>query len=243
MSEHDHEHGDRALGALGDRLRLEAASAEGASGEAGTGDGDGDELERELAEQLGDDEGDEPQPGDDDQPPEAEKVSDKEIEQTFERLDKETARHVKRVAELVGEGMFAYLRPCPLCHPAAPGFIWPGPIGDEVKQAVRLTIGDREPEDWQADTFARRCDDCHGLGEVLTGSRVRGKETLPCIPCGGNGWIAIGPERTGRPATTLRAIESPDEPPPAVAAPIDEPPEAAALRAQGYVVIRTGGGE
>lgn len=202
-----------------------------------------DALESAIAAEMGDD--GEPAAGDDadaHEPP-PEQPSQAEIEATYKKLDAETARHVKRVAELVGEEAFRHLVACELCEPSIPGFRWPRPPADEVKEAVRYAIGDRQPENWQPDQYSRACEACAGLGEVLTGSRVRGQDTLACIPCEGKGWIPIGNERTGRPAVTLRAIEGTDPQPPAPAAPLEDPPEVAALKAQGYVVIRPAGSE
>ena len=216
------------------------------AGDEPSGDGDeggDDELEARLAAELeasGDGDG----AGDDDlQPATAQQPSEKEIEQTYKKLDAETARHVKRVAELVGEEAFAHLVVCELCDPSMPGFRWPRPPADEVKAAVRMAIGDRQPENWQADTYSRRCDSCQGLGEVLTGSQVRGQETLGCLECGSRGWIPIGPER-GRPnvvqlATPPAPVEGQLPPPPAV----DDDPEVAALKARGYVVIKPAAAE
>ena len=204
---------------------------------------DDDELEARINAELGDDVDNGDAPSDDAQPPAPEQPSEKEIEQTYKKLDAETARHVKRVAELVGEDAFAHLVVCELCDPSMPGFRWPQPPSDEVKAAVRMAIGDRQPENWQADTYSRRCDSCQGLGEVLTGSQVRGQETLGCLECGSRGWIPIGPER-GRPnVLTLQPPPVDPEQPPAIVPPADDPPEVAALKAAGYVVIKPGGAE
>jgi len=231
---------DEAVEPAGDD-ELEPGDGEhGDDGEQPNGD---DDLEARLAAELGDDV-DEPGAGDDElQPPTGQQPSEKEIEQTYKRLDAETARHVKRVAELVGEDAFRHLVVCELCDPSMPGFRWPRPPADEVKAAVRMAIGDRQPENWQADTYSRRCDSCQGLGEVLTGSQVRGQETLGCLECGSRGWIPIGPER-GRPNVVHLATPAPahvDELP--VPAAADDPPEVAALKAAGYVVIKPAAAE
>lgn len=170
------------------------------------------------------------------QQPPAPQPSEKEVEETYKKLDKETERHVKRIAELVGDA-FAYLVPCELCDPSMPGFRWPREPADEVKVAVRMAIGDRQPENWQADQYSRRCDACEGLGEVVTGSQVRGQTTLPCMICDARGWVPIGDERRSGVVRPLPVVPRPDVEQPQAPLPADDPPEVAALKRAGYVVI------
>lgn len=189
------------------------------------------------------DEEDEPLPADPtpEQLEKAQKAADKQVQKRRDQLDGEAMRHRKRLAEILQEDILS-LVPCELCRADLAGWVETlVAIPDEVKQRVRIQIGDREPENWQADRYSRRCDTCDGLGEVTTGGRVHGQLTLPCIDCQGRGWIAVGPERTtGRPAQ-LVAVPPQNGPPEAtVADPVLEA-EAAALRAKGYVVIKTGG--
>jgi hypothetical protein len=219
------------------------AQGEPEHGEQPGEDGGDDELEQQLGREL--DElhgGDGDRAGDDAQPPAAQQPSEKEVEETYKKLDREVERHVKRVAELVGEA-FAFLVPCELCDPSMPGFRWPREPADEVKVAVRMAIGDRQPENWQADQYSARCEACDGLGEVLTGSKVAGKGTLPCMTCGGNGWVPIGNERRGGVVHALPTQPRPDVEQPVAAVAADDPPEVAALKAAGYVVIRPAGSE
>lgn len=246
MSEHEHEPEPGA----GEQPTPEHDGDEAIHG--GEPEHDDDAVEREL-DDAGDDaelaaqmtpEGehvDEGEPGEPAGPPQP---SEKEVEETYRKLDNETARHVKRVAELVGDDAFAFLVPCELCDPSMPGFRWPRPPADEVKAAVRMAIGDREPENWQADQYSRRCEACDGLGEVLTGSRVHGKGTLPCLACGGNGWTPIGNERGGNVVRLAPAGAPPDEQaaeltPASSTAPAGgpSPDEAARLRSLGYIVL------
>lgn len=244
MSEHEHEHG------AGDEPQPDGVDDDAIHGDEpephvepdGEPEGD-DELEARLGAELGDDGDDERAPDGDDGPA-APQPDAAEIEKTYERLDKETARHVKRVAELVGDEAFNFLVPCELCEPSIPGFHWPKQPSDEVKHAVRLAIGDREPENWQADQYSRRCDACDGLGEVLTGSRVHGKGTLPCLACGGNGWSPIGDERRGvvaqlvpRTAPAAEQVADLGTVATAGAPGGPDPATAAQLKALGYIVL------
>jgi hypothetical protein len=90
------------------------------------------------------------------------------------------------------------LVPCELCRADLAGWVETQvPLPDEVKQRVRIQIGDREPENWQKDTHSDRCEVCDGLGEVQTGSRVHGQEVMPCVECGGKGWVATDEKRAG----------------------------------------------
>lgn len=243
MSEHEHEHEhDGAGDAVATDVERELGAGEPVPHE-GAPLAASPEADPDADAELTPDDELEPDADPDAEPPPSEQPSQAEIEATYKKLDKETERHVKRVAELVGEDAFAMLVACELCEPSMPGFRWPRPPADPVKEAVRFAIGDRQPENWQPDQYSRMCEACQGLGEVLTGSHVRGQDTLGCIACDSKGWVAIGPERTGRPVVSLRTVEGNDPPPDAPAAPAEEPPEAAALRALGYVVIKTGAAE
>jgi len=105
-------------------------------------------------------------------------------------------------------------------------------------QALNL----RPPDEYQKDNYSRECDECNGLGETRSGSKVQGRELLVCFKCKGNGWVAVGDERgagnysftnglNAQPAqsgSTEVAAYVPEGP---------EPPEAAQLRSQGYMVI------
>lgn len=121
----------------------------------------------------------------------------KEQEQILDKLDREAKRHRDRLAEILQEDVLA-LVPCELCRADLAGWVdRTVAIPDEVKVRTRIQIGDRQPENWQADRYSRQCDTCEGLGEVLTGSQVQGQTTLPCIACNGKGWVPVGDERRG----------------------------------------------
>jgi hypothetical protein len=122
---------------------------------------------------------------------------ERDAAKTAEKLEAERQRHQGRLAEILQEDILR-LVPCELCRADLAGWIdSTGPIPEEVKQRVRIQIGDREPENWQEDPHSARCSACDGLGEVQTGSRVRGQEVMPCVDCGGKGWQPTDDTRSG----------------------------------------------
>jgi len=126
------------------------------------------------------------------------------------RLDAERQRHQNRLAEILQEDILK-LVPCELCRADLAGWIDSSvPIPEEIKQRVRIQIGDREPENWQEDPHSARCPACDGLGEVQTGSRVHGQEVMPCVDCSGKGWQPTDDTRAGfRPVVPTTPVSSP----------------------------------
>lgn len=121
-------------------------------------------------------------------------ASEVDIEAAFRKLEKEAARHANRVAEIMDEGA-AELVVCELCHPAIPGFRFPGEIDGAQLVAVKTAIGIDAGPDLKPDTYSRVCDGCAGWGNVSSGSRVAREATLRCRVCKGRGWVSIGGER------------------------------------------------
>jgi hypothetical protein len=168
------------------------------------------DLENEIAEQMGDDEPDETptdggesgdaadgaadSPGDEVAPSPR---SQADIEKIQQQLEKEAARHDKRVREIMGDD-YALLVPSPIDW--TPGYLFnvPGmlPFDEQVAQLDAILGRGSDVELREADD-AEGCDKCNALGEVLTGSRKPGQETKPCSACTGTGW-----------RTKLRAVEA-----------------------------------
>lgn len=138
------------------------------------------------------------------------KQAEADAQKLLDRLDREAKRHRDRLSEILQEQVFD-LVPCELCRADLAGFIDSTQgIPEEVRQRVRIQIGDREPENWQDDPHSARCSACDGLGEVQTGSRVHGQEVMPCVDCGGKGWQPTDDTRAGfRPAVSTPAPVSP----------------------------------
>ena len=59
------------------------------------------------------------------------------------------------------------------------------------------------PDQLKPDKYSRMCEDCNGEGVTDTRSKVLGQTELPCLDCGGKGWIPIGDERRGRAAAVV----------------------------------------
>ena len=164
-------------------------------------------------------------------------TSEKDIEKAMEKLSREARRHRDRIGEIMGEDALA-LQVCELCWPPAPGFRFPQ-VPEDQKAAVMMAIGfDPEP-DLRPDEASQACPKCDGYGLVATGSKVKGQDALPCLNCGGSGWV--GPRRT-QPATVPAAPAPADvgngpQPP----APLDPAREEArrAAQAAGFMVIDT----
>lgn len=118
-------------------------------------------------------------------------LSEKQIEQAMAKLEREAKRHRDRISEVMGEEA-QMLEPCPLCEPNFAGFRFPVVPPDDVREAVRVAIGDADGIEYLRATDARLCDACNGLGNVLTGSLVPVHRTKPCGQCRGAGYVDVG---------------------------------------------------
>lgn len=122
----------------------------------------------------------------------------------LDKLDREAERHRKRLTEVLLEDALSLI-PCELCNPRTAGWVDMAAITPELRQRVRIMIGDREPRELREDPYSKRCDVCGGETVVLSGSKDSAQRELPCIDCGGKGWVAVGPERI----TGLRVVPPP----------------------------------
>jgi hypothetical protein len=170
------------------------------------------------------------------EPPEAQALSQKQLEQALGKLEREAERHSKRVGEIMGSEV-ELLIVCPLCDPLTPGQIMPTPATPERFPKVREFMGDSQPRQLKPDPDAAQCEACGGEGLVDTGSHVQGQEALPCKRCDGFGWT--GPRRQSTPVAPLATAPIPEDNGQATPIPAGpEPPEAAKLRALGYTLIQ-----
>ena len=214
-----------------------------------------DDLETQIAEAMGDDEPDTPAEPDaepdvePDAEPEPEPAPEPEpdgAEQVIAKLDKYADRArkylAKNMSEVLEEAANDYVE-CPFCnYYNTPGFLHASPCPPELLGTVYEWTNTTAPDEYLPDSASRVCDMCNGLGEVRTGSKVRGQEVLPCIDCTGKGWIAVGPERSGGlmsipNGATIAAVPPADTSEHAILASQNLTPEAEAARAQGFTVI------
>jgi hypothetical protein len=177
----------------------------------------------------------EPIEGDDDA--EARAVqSEKALAERDKKLDAENSRHAKRVGEIMDEAAVDLI-PCPVCMDGIAGWVYSPEVqqlSDEAVLRLRQLIGLSGLEGIKQATFATRCPDCDGHGEVTTGSRVHGYETTTCERCLKAGWIRVGS------APTNGHVEI--EPEQVVTGPTvyqadNEDPEVRHLRERGFTVI------
>lgn len=162
----------------------------------------------------------------------------------------ESAKAIKRVRAYVEKNREAMLgemadsfTDCLVCtYWQIPGLMPMTDCPPEIHAALLGWLGERPQDEYQRDGYSRECEACAGLGETLTGSKVMGQERLPCIPCKGMGWLAVGDERaTGQmyapPPSGLRSPEGELVTPPTFLPAPDDTPEIAALKAKGYLVM------
>lgn len=190
---------------------------------------------------------DEPEPATSDEPePEPEtppqSIGEAEIEAIGKKLDGLRKHVTKRMGEILGDDAPLY-REC-MCGELfnTPGWLPPIDPPPDAQAFMYHWLGQHAPSDYQKDQFSRECPDCNGMGEVLTGSKVQGQVTLPCITCSGMGWADAGR------AQRIAASRVPNGPQPvtplpaspegaAFTAPAEDTPEIAALKAQGFIII------
>jgi hypothetical protein len=123
--------------------------------------------------------------------------AEKDAAKLREKLDREAERHRTRLAEILQEDILT-LVPCELCRADLAGWVeTETPLPEEVKQRVRIQIGDREPRKVKQDPHSKRCETCDGETIVETGAKEGPNITLPCVDCGGAGWIATDDKRQG----------------------------------------------
>lgn len=158
-----------------------------------------DETPTPIQPPDADDEDDEPETGDvgqadepaGDEPhehtDEPQALSQKDIEQRLEKLNREGERHFKRVHEIMREQM-RDLAPCELCWSFAPGFRFQ-PVPDEQRANVMIALELSEVAAYVHDRHSEACAECNGWGMVATGSKVNGQDALTCLNCGGKGWM------------------------------------------------------
>ena len=140
-----------------------------------------EEEEQEAAEEA---EAPEPDPE-----PEPQALSERDVEKVTRQLANESARHGKRVQEIMGAD-FDLLAPCPLC--VTDGYCYKPEAGFVFEPLHRAAIAAAMGEDsgpaYKSDPGTQACDACDGWGDVLTGSKREAAKVKGCDACGGTGW-------------------------------------------------------
>lgn len=164
------------------------------------------------------------------------------LEERGKRFEKLSQHVAKRTGEILGDDV-QIVQECPCCtYWGMPGWIPTVNPPQDLAAVLLHYLGQHAPTDYRPDTHSKACEACGGMGEVASGSRVFGQERLPCVECASNGWVATDDERRSR----LLSLRNGEHPPTFPAAPADaamspnaepEPPEAAELRARGYIVM------
>lgn len=174
--------------------------------------------------------------------PETEPDSQAEMEAIGKKLDALQKYVARKMGDILGEQAQSF-EECEVCsYYNTPGWRLSGPYPTEVDTAVRTVLGMRSPAELAKDNYAHVCDACNGFGETLSGSKVPGRETLPCYVCKANGWVPVGDERANTGLFVANGPAAAFTPPADSIAPqftqdpADEP-EVAALKAKGYMVV------
>lgn len=189
----------------------------------------------EQPEQIeGDDDGDEPEPAEDQSQGRA--LTEKEIDARGQKLERENVRHASRVAEIMADDA-PNLIPCPVCMDGIAGWVFLPEVQALPPDAItriRQLIGLPDLTTYAQATFAAQCPDCHGMGEVKTGSLVNGFEVTTCETCNKQGWVRTqaynangNPPLAAVPLVTGPTVVGPEQP----------DPEIAHLRERGFTVI------
>jgi hypothetical protein len=171
----------------------ERADAEAARAEAESPDEEAPEVAPESPVEPSpeeEEEGEAEQPPTAPEPPESLSgpQSEAEVEKVLKKLDNEAERHVKRVAEIMGDD-YPEQRAWALTFP--PDKYFPpdaAPFPPEHKEAVLGILGIQPGPEFAESPDAEPCETCKALGKTLTGSLVPEQRTKLCKDCQGAGW-------------------------------------------------------
>lgn len=152
-------------------------------------------AEREALQAEADDPSEPPEPEPPEPEPEPEPTpepaSDAAIEKRYRALDKESARHAKQVAVIMGDD-FAAVAECPACQ--IPGFVFPFDpmsVEDAMRRGnVEAYFGTGSVTLKPHPTTAT-CETCDGWGFCATGAKREGVDydNTVCPDCAGQGWL------------------------------------------------------
>lgn len=213
------------------------------------------EIEEEIAEELEADtelESDDDvetveESDDDDATEEEEEASEPDSLSLLVARDKQWDRVgkylSKNLTEIEGDDAEKY-HECFVCRSfGSPGFIRMEPMSPEVIATLNSWLGVKAATELKMDAHSKTCEECEGEGAVQMPSKVQGQESLPCVKCGGLGWLGTDPKRGNFDSPITNGLQPipehergagayelvPDGP---------EPPEVAVLRSQGFMVTK-----
>jgi len=189
-----------------------------------------------------------PEPGEPTEPqeplqePEPEPESQAVMEEIGKKLDALNKTVATRISSILGDQATDF-EVCDLCsYWNTPGWRHSGHLPEDLRDQLAYLIGQRPHSELKHDQHSAVCSYCDGEGVVDTGSKVPGQTALPCVECEGMGWtptddarrrgrmsLPNGPTAQALGVTPAEAAMNP--------APVEEPPEVAALRQQGYLVV------
>jgi len=164
-------------------------------------------------------------------------MDEKALEKIQGQLEREGARHNKRLTEIMGDDLGGHI-PCPTCMDGIAGYIVPpnvAALSGEQRARMLQILGLDEWNDMETADWAQQCPTCKGYGKIKTGSHVGGRETTGCEDCNEAGWINTRPPRT------VQALHTPEGEivtGPTVYQDNEPDPRVQSLRADGYMVTK-----
>lgn len=117
-----------------------------------------------------------------------------EMEAAFKKIERSYKTYTRAVSNALEESANDLL-PCPLCEGAVPSFVNrhdAGQVDQETQGAVYAFLSMTPPTELRKSRLNEKCENCDGLGELLTGSRVPAWETKTCDECNGAGFTGPG---------------------------------------------------
>jgi hypothetical protein len=184
---------------------------------------------------------DAPEPAPEPEPepePDTEPESGAMMEAMGKQLDQLQKHVATRIGKILGDQATEW-EECEVCsYWGTPGWRHKGPLPSEVEDVVRAALGQHSLAALKKDQYSDVCTKCDGEGFVSTGSKVPGQQELPCLNCKGLGWVPTPDGQRSGGIFTPNGPQLAAVPPTVAAQPAEpDPPEVAALKAQGYMVI------
>lgn len=116
-------------------------------------------------------------------------LTEKEIEKRQQALEREAARHEKRVQEILGADADDLVK-CEACPPSIPGYHYPAEQyapGDPSRALYEMLSGGADVQMTHPARY-ETCQMCNGHGKVLSGALNEIHRMLVCPECNGDGY-------------------------------------------------------